>query len=53
MKATPQQRKEMQRTQPKKVRHIDMAAGTDRMVTVEPSEVEKERLAAHEVETGE
>lgn len=45
MKATTEQRKAMQRTQPKMCRVVDGATGKARMVVVEPSEVEKERLA--------
>lgn len=45
MKATADQRKAMQRTQPKRVRVIDgLKGGKGIMVTVELSEVEKERL---------
>lgn len=46
MKATVEERKRMQRTQPKKVRVIDgLKGGKGKMITVEPSEVEKERQA--------
>jgi len=45
MKATVEQRKAMQRTQPKMVRVVDGLTGKARMVVAEPSEVEKERLA--------
>jgi hypothetical protein len=45
MKATTAEREEMRRTQPKMCRVIDgRKGGKGRMVVVEPSEVEKERL---------
>ncbi len=44
MKATVEQRKAMQRTQPKKVRVIDgLKGGRGVMVTAEESEIVKER----------
>jgi RNase P subunit RPR2 len=48
MKATTKEREEMKRTQPKKCRVVDGLTGKARMVIVELSEVEKERLAANE-----
>jgi hypothetical protein len=44
MKATTEERKRMQRTQPKMCRVVDGLTGKARMVVVELSEVEKERL---------
>lgn len=45
MKATVEERKRMQRTQPKMCRVIDgLRGGKGKMVVVEPSEVEKERM---------
>lgn len=46
MKATTKEREEMKRTQPKMCRVINgLKGGKGKMVVVEPSEVEKERLA--------
>jgi hypothetical protein len=45
MKATVEERKRIQRTQPKMCRVVDGRTGKAKMVVVEPSEVEKERLA--------
>lgn len=45
-KANGAERAEMKRRQPKKVLLVDGGTGKKRMVTVELSEVEKERLAA-------
>lgn len=45
MKATVDERKRMQRTQPKMVMVMDALTGKKRMKVAEPSEVEKERLA--------
>lgn len=45
MKATAEERKRIQRTQPKMVRLIDgLKGGKGRMVVAEQSELEKERL---------
>lgn len=44
MKATAEQRKEMQRTQPKMCLVVQGLTGKSRMVKVELSEVEQERV---------
>jgi hypothetical protein len=45
MKASTVEREAMKRTQPKKCRLIDgLKGGKGKMITVEPSEVQKERM---------